>query len=94
MPTEELRERKALTDAIVKNLETINEDGNDLDELDSPQPKLSFEAKRCGRTSDRKPPHFLQGQIVYGNEIHERIQAWDSSRSADGHTQGRRGVRP
>lgn len=31
--TEELRERKALTDAIVANLKTIGEDPNDLDEL-------------------------------------------------------------
>jgi hypothetical protein len=33
--TEELRERKALTDAIVRNLAIINDDENDLDELDT-----------------------------------------------------------
>src|SRR5260370_42149842 len=31
--TQELRERKALTDAIAANLRTINDDGNDLEEM-------------------------------------------------------------
>ena len=33
--TEELRERKALTDAIVANLQIINDDDNDLEMIDT-----------------------------------------------------------
>jgi hypothetical protein len=49
----ELRERKALTDAIVANLKTISGDSNDLDELEKQTGNI---ATGFSRLSEELPP--------------------------------------
>jgi len=53
---EELRERKGLTDAIVRNLKAINEDGNSIDylnELEKLSGTIAVKPERDRRERDR-----------------------------------------
>ena len=50
--TEELRERKALTDAVVDNLRIINADSNDLENLERRTSAIASNLRAINKTCD------------------------------------------